>query len=148
MQYDHEKMKRWLLENIGKSPCLQEIAGEFKLSPESLRKYFRQLERKPISKFLDEARLRQMQEKLLTTNRYCYEIADDFKFSNDANAARWFKRKTGMTMMEFRERNGAQCGDANCLDEWRKRNRETDVRTQKPKTQNQPPNPPKKRNST
>ncbi len=117
MPYDHEAVKQWLRENIKRSPRLQEIADEFRIPPETLRRNFLRNEGKPISYFIDETRLTAVRDELRNKKRCCYEIAYDFKFRYETNAERWFERKAGMTMMEFRNRNGRECGDAGCVDE-------------------------------
>jgi len=117
MAYNHEAAKRWLRENIKRSPRLQDIADAFDVPQETLRRYFFRHEGKSISQFIDDELLAAVQHELLTTQRCCNEIARDFNFSYETNAERWFKQRMGITMMEFRKSNGRQCGDVSCVDE-------------------------------
>jgi AraC-like DNA-binding protein len=113
---DLATLKLWIQRNIHTVRTLEEIAGAFDVQPNTLRKNFRKQEGKPLSAFLKEARVDAMKEMLKTSERCCFEIADHFQYAQDASAERMFKRATGMTMSEYRERHGNPCSKAACMD--------------------------------
>ncbi|MBX2990535.1 MAG: hypothetical protein KF749_05110 [Bacteroidetes bacterium] len=72
-----------------------------------------------LGQFVSDVRLEFVQQQLQTTEKACFEIASELRLRDDV-LARWFKQRTGMTMEEFRRKNGktqSQRGGVNLSDD-------------------------------
>ncbi len=69
-------------------------------------KIFRRLTGITIAAFISEVRLEEVKKLLRRTDTRCFEIASQFTFGREDVLSRWFKGRTGMTMQEFRHKNG------------------------------------------
>jgi two-component system, response regulator YesN len=106
MKMDVVALKLWIQNNAHAVRTIGDIADAFGIKPNTLRKDFRRKEGKPLSAFLRETRVDAMKEMLKDSGKCCFEIADCFQYAQDASAERMFKRATGLTMGQFRERHG------------------------------------------
>ncbi len=105
MSLDTSILKTWIRENPEKAPSAKVVAAHHKLPIDSVRKEFHRKEGRTLGQCIADTRLEFVQKLLLRTDKTCFEIATELKLREDV-LARWFKTRTGMTMREFREKNG------------------------------------------
>lgn len=108
MSIDTSILKTWIRENPEKALSAKVVAVRFKVSVHTLYKEFIRKEGMSIDRFIDDARLEAVKQLLLRTDKKVFEIAHEFTFGREDVLTRWFKARTGMTMREFREKNGWQ----------------------------------------
>lgn len=91
----------------------EEIAIELDYNYETLRKEFRKRMGVPLGRYLSMRRVACSKNLLIKTDLYNYQICEAVGFSSEVTGARTFKRLTGMTMQEYRERSraGASAND-------------------------------------
>jgi AraC-like DNA-binding protein len=82
------------------------VAAHFGINERALHTEFLRKERTRIGAFISDVRLEAVKNILLTTDKRCFEIAHQFTFGREDVLSRWFKQRTGMTMQEFRLKNG------------------------------------------
>lgn len=105
MAIDTSMLKTWIRKNPGKAASAKVVAVHHGFPIDSLRKEFHRKEGMTIGRFVADTRLEFVQKVLLTTEKACFEIASELQLRDDV-LARWFKQRTGMTMEEFRRKNG------------------------------------------
>jgi two-component system response regulator YesN len=106
MSLDTSLLKNWIRANPEKAVSAKVVAAHFGINVYSLHKEFHRKEGITIGAFISDVRLEAVKNILLTTDKRCFEIADQFTFGREDVLARWFKHNTGMTMEEFRLKNG------------------------------------------
>ncbi|MDH3251360.1 MAG: AraC family transcriptional regulator [Ignavibacteria bacterium] len=102
MSIDTASVKSWIEQNIREIRGYDDVAVQFHISRESLRKAFVRREGITVSRFISGVKLKRCQELLRTTDLLCFQIVYELKLGRDDVAARWFKRETGITMAEYR----------------------------------------------
>ncbi len=105
MSIDTSTLKNWIRENPEKAPSVKSIAAHFGISVNTLQAEFLRKENVRIGSFISDVRLDTIEKILLTTGKRCFEIAQQFTYREDV-LSRWFKQRRGMTMQEFRLKNG------------------------------------------
>lgn len=108
MSIDTSLLKNWIRENPEKAVSAKIVAAHFGINERTLHTEFLRMERTRIGAFISDVRLEAVKNMLLTTDKRCFEIAHQFTFGREDVLSRWFKRRTGMTMQEFRMKNGKQ----------------------------------------
>ena len=101
MPIDIQEVKTLVTNNLSQMRSVKEIANTLSVSVETLRKCFRRKEHEPLSDFLTRERLNEMKRLLLNTNLRCCEICFHLGLRDDSGH-KFFRRKTGMAMEEFR----------------------------------------------
>ena len=104
MPIDIQEVKTIVTNNLSHMRSVKEIANTMSVSIETLRKCFRRKEHEPLSAFLTRERLKEMKRLLLKTNLRCCEICFHLGLRDDSGH-KFFRRKTGMAMEEFRAQN-------------------------------------------
>jgi AraC-like DNA-binding protein len=103
MATDIAAVKAWVEQNISEIRSYDDVAQTFMVSRESLRKAFVRKEKTTLTQFIGALKLQRCQELLRSTELLCFQIIYELKLGRDDVAARWFKRRTGMTMSEYRK---------------------------------------------
>lgn len=106
MSIDTSLLKNWIRENPEKAVSAKIVAAHFGINERALHTEFLRTERTRIGAFISDVRLEAVKNILLTTDKRCFEIAHQFTFGREDVLSRWFKQRTGMTMQEFRLKNG------------------------------------------
>jgi len=106
MSIDTTHLKHWIRDNPENAPSAKVVAAQHGMSIDTLRSEFHRKEGITIAAFISEVRLEEVKKLLRTTDTRCFEIASQFTFGREDVLSRWFKRRTGMTMQEFRHKNG------------------------------------------
>ena len=96
-------------ENYGRSDLsLNVLAGEFKLSIYYLSRIFKEKTGENFIDFITALRVDKAKELLLQNDAKIRDIADAVGYSNSNSFVRIFKKSTGLTPTEFREKNKGQ----------------------------------------
>jgi len=85
-----------------------DVAAAFPMSERTLRRRFRQVEGIPLGRYLTQRRIARMQHLLRTTTQTHGQITRAAGYRRPSAAARAFKRETGLTMTEYRNRHQAK----------------------------------------
>ena len=80
-----------------------DVARDLAINWETLRKCFLRIERIPLHDYIAEVRVAEMQELLRTTDLSCMAVCLECGCREDVGA-RLFKRHTGITMKQFRDK--------------------------------------------
>ncbi len=102
MKLSTAEIREWVDEHIGEVSGLKELASQFGISQETLRKEFKRCERVCISRYIRLKKLHTVQHMLIHTDNRCNEIIYAVKLGRPDSAARLFKREVGMTMKCYR----------------------------------------------
>lgn len=100
---DTSIIKTWIETNIKEVHTLNDVANNFLVSSETLRKEFLRNERRTLHTFIIETRILRAQKLLKETQMRCFEICFAVGFTQEDTAAKTFKRVTGQTMEEYRK---------------------------------------------
>jgi AraC-like DNA-binding protein len=106
MSIDTSILKTWIRENPERASSVKLVAAHFGISVNTLQAEFLRRENMRIGAFILGVRLKAVEEILLTTDKRCFEIAQQFAIREDV-LSRWFKQRRGMTMKEFRMKHGS-----------------------------------------
>jgi len=98
------KIKQFVNGNLKKIRSIRDIAKEFRVSGETLRRAFRRSTGQSLTTHVLHKRLRAMKHKLRTTDQRCFEIIYSVGFRREDSAARTFHKITGMTMERYRKK--------------------------------------------
>jgi two-component system response regulator YesN len=101
-----DRVASYINENIGDIDCTEEVASAIDVSYETLRKRFRREMGVPIGQYLRQKRMDEARRLLLETDEPVYVVCRKVGYSSDSNGIRAFRRCTGMTMEEYRQRYG------------------------------------------
>jgi len=100
---DTERVKDFIRRSFGDIRSSRDVAREFNISVETLRKDFVRIEQKRLSLFISETRIDFMKSLLKETTQHCNSICLAAGFSREEVGERSFKKMTGMTMKQYRE---------------------------------------------
>lgn len=84
---------------------LESCARKLGCEPMYLWQVFREQNHVTFSQYLEDYRLQKSVECLMTTDASVKEIAEEFGYANSQNFIRSFKKKTGCTPGQYREKN-------------------------------------------
>ena len=84
---------------------LESCARKLGCEPMYLWQVFREQNHVTFSQYLEDYRLQKSVERLMTTDASVKEIAEEFGYANSQNFIRSFKKKTGCTPGQYREKN-------------------------------------------
>jgi AraC-like DNA-binding protein len=105
MAIDIAQVKQWIELNIKDVHTLEDVAKQWHCSAETLRKEFWRNEGRNLSDFIIESRIRRAKKLLIETDLLCKEVCFEAGFCRDDSGAEVFKRRVGMTMMQFRTKH-------------------------------------------
>jgi AraC-like DNA-binding protein len=105
MSIDTSLLKNWIRENPEKAVSAKVVAAVHGFPVDTVRKEFHRKEGITFGRFISDVRFEYVKRLLLTTDKKCFEIATELILRDDV-LSRWFKARTGMTMEEFRSKNG------------------------------------------
>jgi AraC-like DNA-binding protein len=104
---DLNAVRGYIDANLDAIVTVADVAAAFPVSARTLRRRFRQEESIPLGQYLTRRRIARMKRLLRTTGRTHRQIARAAGYRHPSTAARAFKRETGLTMTEYRERHEA-----------------------------------------
>lgn len=91
-------------ENYALDISRESLAEEFNLNPDYLGKIFKSATGKKIGEYINELRIKNAAEKLSSTDALIIDIAYSTGFESLRTFNRAFKKETGISPMEYRER--------------------------------------------
>lgn len=96
----------YIQEHIAQPTALKTevIANHFHLSPNYVSEYFKKAVGCSLKEHVTKSRLKLVEIRLLNSQLTMNEIADELGFSDASHLARTFKKNTGMTLLEFKNR--------------------------------------------
>lgn len=106
MVLDLDAVRAYIDAHLGAIVTAADVAAAFPVSARTLRRRFRQEEGVPLGRYLTQRRIARMQRLLRTTAKTHRQIARAAGYRHPSSAARAFKRETGLTMTEYRNRHG------------------------------------------
>ncbi|MFA6468749.1 MAG: helix-turn-helix domain-containing protein [Bacteroidota bacterium] len=104
MAVDTTNVKLFVDQNIKEVKTIHNVARKLNMSYDTLRKSFLRKEQVPLADYITMRKVQAMQEFLLLRDDPCFYVCYEFGYREDSGA-KIFKKKTGMTMREFREKN-------------------------------------------
>jgi AraC-like DNA-binding protein len=104
MPFNPEAVKHFVCENIKSIRGENDVARHFGKSVETIRKDFSRNGRVNLSYFISDVRLETMKRLLEETNLPCKEVCFEAGFRREDTGSKFFKRKTTMTMTEYRRK--------------------------------------------
>lgn len=96
------KAEKQIRKDLKRHYTVEELAGQFGVSPSSLKKYFEQVYGMPISEYLREKRMALACELLVKTRWSVGDVAAEAGYANQGKFGGAFKRFTGHTPLEYR----------------------------------------------
>ena len=99
---ERERVRIFILDRLGESLTLQELAGAFELDIYSFSRWFKATFGIPPHKFILAARIELAKQKLLAPNLSIARVAQEAGFSSQSHLATAFRRGVGVSPMEFR----------------------------------------------
>lgn len=102
MPVDTRAIKRLVRENLNELNTIEDVARRMNLSPESVRKEFWRRERVSLKDFIIDCKIEEAKRLLIETDLLCKEICLEVGFEREDSGTEMFKRRTGMSMKEFR----------------------------------------------
>lgn len=102
---DAESVKKWIDENLSTIQRVEDVARGLRCHPETLRKKFHRTHNgQSLWEYVLRCRLEKMKHLLRTTDAKCVAICYEVGILREDEGLRFFKRRTGMTMSEYRQR--------------------------------------------
>lgn len=98
------EVKKYIISNISKNIGLDELASEMHYSPNYLNYVFKQECGQTINDFITDIKIGKAKEMLADVRNRVQNISDALGYSHAAYFCSVFKRITGMTPKEYRER--------------------------------------------
>lgn len=100
-----KKARGYLTEHFNKSVSLSDLADYMELSESYTSRLFNKVMGVNISAYVNELRIEQAKKLLLQTNKKIYEIASEVGYTSTTSFHIAFKKGTGVTPVEFRNKN-------------------------------------------
>ena len=88
---------------------IENLAQKFAVSPSYFSEYFKKMSGKTLSQYILKSKLHIVETKVLHTDQSIKEIAYDLNFTDSSHLSRSFKQVYGMTIKEFRDKQGQVC---------------------------------------
>jgi AraC-like DNA-binding protein len=102
------QVRDYLQDHHRRAANIKEVAARFDLSREHLARLFLATFHQPPGQFLRDLRLQTARQLLLTTRLPIHEVASQSGFSSPTHFCRMFRKMSGLTPEEFRNRSRAQ----------------------------------------
>jgi AraC family transcriptional regulator len=96
-----------IVDSVGDTPTLGELASETGMCPQSLASAFRKTTGETLRSFLANSRLERAKKMLLDRSRLVKQVAYDCGFKNAASFTAAFRKATGMTPGDYRALSAA-----------------------------------------
>ena len=103
-EYMFDRMKRYIVENFDKKLTLQVLADHFYMSPNACSEILKQKMNISFNDFLKEIRIGKAKELLDTTELSAEKISEEIGYANAKYFFKIFKKETGRTPSEYRNR--------------------------------------------
>jgi len=102
-------IKQVIEDHLCELRTVSDVAKAADVSCETLKKTFRRAVGIPLSNYIIDVRISRMKDLLAHQNLSCFQICYNVGFKREDTGSKVFKRKMGMTMLEYRRRfsNGA-----------------------------------------
>ncbi|MFA5834356.1 MAG: hypothetical protein WDA22_12845 [Bacteroidota bacterium] len=104
MVIDISAVKEVVHQNVKKIKSIQCVSERLHVSYETLRKSFLKKEHIPLANYITIQKVQGMKQHLLEEDDPCFFVCYEYGYREDSGA-KIFKKLTGMTMLEFRQRN-------------------------------------------
>ena len=98
-----EKVKLMIDLHLSNAKTIESVAKLLKSPPETLRKKFLRMEKVHLHDYILERKVKAMKEMLLISDLPCYTVCFNVGLREDTGA-KLFKKISGNTMQEFREK--------------------------------------------
>lgn len=105
MAIDIYKVISFMSQRLKSIRRVKDVAGGMDVSSDTLRKEFVRRTHRSFSDYLAELRINEMKRRLVETDQRCFEICFEAGFKREDTGSRFFKRATGLTMEQFREKS-------------------------------------------
>jgi len=96
----------WIDSNLARIRGAEDVAAQFKVSQETLRKKFACECGVTLWQYIRARKVERMKHLLVTTDLKCLAICSEIGVGREDCCSRMFRDVTGMTMDEYRRRNG------------------------------------------
>lgn len=97
-----ETILQWIRLHSHEDLTVHAIAEQFEITPAYLTRLFKKFQGLTTNQFITQAKVKQAEEMLLTTNKSIKEIALELSFSSEKYFMRVFKQQNKLTPTEFR----------------------------------------------
>lgn len=96
----------YIQENISNPELLkaENIAEKFHISPNYISEFFKKTSGNTLKNYIIKSRLKLVEVRLLNSDFNLNQIADELGFSDASHLTRTFKKHTGLTISEFRDK--------------------------------------------
>jgi AraC-like DNA-binding protein len=105
MAVDTQAVKRLIQENLKVIHTVEDVARRINISPETLRKEFWRQEKITLGDFITNSKVEKAKRLLIETDWLCKEVCYEAGFRREDSAETSFRRRTGLSMQEFREKH-------------------------------------------
>lgn len=99
-----EKAKERLCQDFRQHLTVEELAGEYGISPSSLKRYFRLVYGSPVSEYIKNVKMEHACRLLRETKMSIGDIAAETGYLNQGKFGSAFKRYTGEAPLEYRRK--------------------------------------------
>jgi len=104
---DVQLVKSYVIENLESIHTNSDVARAFGLPVDYLQKQFQRSEHIPLSRFITLMRVERAKELLRQEDMKCFEVCYAVGFKREDSGETTFKRLTGLTMGEYRDRKSS-----------------------------------------
>jgi AraC-type DNA-binding domain-containing proteins len=102
------KCKDYIFEHLHEKICVNEIAHELDMNPKYLSDLFKQCEGISITEYILKEKINLIKNLLVYSNFSYIKIANYLGFSSQSHLGKQFKKVTGMTLKQYRDRYGVK----------------------------------------
>jgi len=104
------KLLTYINENINDTQLLKvdQLAKTFLLSPTYLSEFFRKKMKMSLREYIIKSKLKLVEIRLLNSDYTLSEIANELSFTDASHLSKTFKKYTGMSIREFKDRGEYQ----------------------------------------
>lgn len=102
------KCKDYIFEHLHEKICVNEIAYELDMNPKYLSDLFKHCEGISITEYILKEKINLIKNLLVYSNFSYSKIANYLGFSSQSHLGKQFKKVTGMTLKQYRDRYGVK----------------------------------------
>lgn len=99
-------LREYIMDHLNEDLSLNRLAEFSHLHPVYLSRIFKEITGITVGDFINQARLEKAKGLLQGSRLTVLEISREMGFATDNYFCRWFKKRTGMSPHQYRERNG------------------------------------------